>query len=401
MTTSAGQQWFAVGTMRRYVASYGLDALADGLFFVLLGWVAAHSTDRLAAIAVIGVASVLKLAVLVLGGGAVGDRWGSGRVVVWTLAVRVLVLVVLATSLFGSWPTAVLVAVAAAYGVVDGVHEPAMEALSTEAPGAPEVQRGLQGALSALREVGLLASGPLAGAVIVWQSSGWVALVIAALLAVGLVLLVGLRRSVQGDPETELAQGSLWSSARSGWRDAWRVPALRRILILFFAANVVLTPPIVAGVPLLARLHHWSALEFGVVDGGYAAGALVGALTIARFGDRVQRPMRAALFSLIPTAAALAILGWPSSWVAAAVVCVVAGFSTGFGPAVLGGTLKERTPAGLQGRVQAVRSTAVVAGGPTGFVLFAAVVGLAGVPWALTVLAAVLVLVLAGLSITE
>lgn len=389
MTTET-VDWWTESTVRRYVTAYGLDALADGAFFVVLGWVAAHSMGQTSAVITIGAASVLKLVVLILVGGALGDRFGSLTVARVTLVGRIAVLLALGAGLFWDLPSWALLLFAATYGLLDGAHDPAIEALSTEVEGAPEAQRGLQGALTTVREIGLLAAGPAIGGLIVAASATSAAVAIAALLVVAWVLVLTLTSSVDGDSEEKPDVSGLLKAGREGWAQAWKLVQLRGMLLIFFVANAALTAPVVAGIPLLAKEHDWSSLEFGVISSGYAFGALIGGAAISKWGDHVRRPVRVALLSLLPTAAAITVLGWAASWWLALPLFAVAGISTGVGPSLLGGSIKEATPQHLMGRIQAARATAIVAGGPIGFASFAALGAIVTIPGALAAMGLVL-----------
>lgn len=392
--TSVSPSWWSVSAVRRYVAAYGIDALVDGAFFVLLGWTAAQSLSQHAAVGVIAAASVLKLTSLILVGGALSDRWGAAAVARNTLLVRTALLAALSTLLIQATPaTWALCAIAGVYGAVDGLHDPAIEALSTAVRGAPRTQRSLQGVLVAVREVGLLVAGPAVGGILLAASATAAASALAALLLLAWLLVVSLQRNEDAASENDapLIPGArLFSAARQGWAEAWLRPDLRLMLGVFLFANIALTPPVAVGVPLLAKLHGWTSLQFGLVDAGYALGALGGGLLIGRMGDQLAHPVRLALLSLVPTAIAIAIVGWLDHWIAAAALFTAAGVSTGVGPSLLGGAIKEATPAGLQGRVQAVRASAIVAGGPIGFAVFAVLSEMFSTPAALSALGAFL-----------
>lgn len=391
LTATQVHPWWRAGLVRRYVTAYGLDALADGAFFVLLGWVAVHSMGQASAVGTIAAASALKLIVLVLVGGALGDRFGSLHVARVTLVGRVGVLLALGAGLHWELPGWVLLLLAGLYGVLDGAHDPAIEALSTEVEGAPHAQRGLQGALTTVREVGLIAAGPAVGGVIVATSATLSAVLIASFLAAAWVLVLGLRAQERPAAPVESPDvAGLFKEARTGWVLAWRMTKLRGMLLIFFAANVALTPPVVVGIPLMAKNHEWTAIEFGAVSSGYALGALGGGLMISRWGDHIHRPIRAALLSLLPTALAIGVVGWVSPWWICLILVAIAGISTGVGPSLLGGSIKEATPSDLMSRIQASRATAIVAGAPVGYALFAATAAVAGVAGALSALAIIL-----------
>ncbi|KNX39691.1 hypothetical protein VV01_00185 [Luteipulveratus halotolerans] len=384
------RNWFASAGARRYLAAFGLDQAADAMVYVLLAWVAVHGASALGAIWIVGAAAAAKLATLLLVGGALGDRFGAAPVVKSTLVIRSLLLVGLIAALAADVVLGIAV-VAIAYGLVDGAHEPAMQALSTEVVPSDSGQKGIQGALDLVRRLGMLSAGPLVGAFIVWGSDeAAVALALVGLLAARLVVPAGTTRSRPAAERLLVLLSKLAADSREGWSVALRTKSVRSKLLIFVVANLALTPPIVLGVPLLAKAHHWSAAAFGLIDAGYAAGAIVGGIAVARWGDALSNAEEWAVGSLVPTAAAVAVLGWLDSWGLVCALAAVAGVSTGFGPSLLVGSLKESTPDHLQSRMQAARVAAIVAAGPAGIAVFGALISASSISAAITILAALL-----------
>ncbi|MDE9364009.1 MFS transporter [Luteipulveratus sp. YIM 133132] len=385
-------RWWTSRAAKRYLVAFGLDQAADAIVYVLLAWVAVHEASQLGAIWIVGAAAAAKLGSLLLIGGALGDRFGPAAVVRTTITLRVLLLAGLVAVLSVDTPVGVA-AFAMVYGLIDGAHEPSIQAMSVEVIPNDAGQRGVQGALDLARRAGLLAAGPVAGALILWASTR----------AVALVALVGLVLARVAVPATSRPEGDagpsrglvrlvtgLFAESREGWRAALRMPPVRARLAIFVVANVTLTPPVVIGVPLLAAHHHWSAAEFGLVDAGYALGAIAGGIVVARWGDQLARAEEWAVASLVPTAIAVAALGWVGSWPLALLLAAVAGVSTGFGPPLLVGAMKESTPADLQTRMQAARVGAIVAAGPAGFAIFGVLLSVSDLAPTITALAVLL-----------
>ena len=386
-------RWWDSAQARRYVGSYGTDQMADGLVYLVLAWVAVHQAG-LGVVWVAGAAAAVKFAALILVGGALGDRYGASRVVGTTLVLRVLLIIALVLAI-GSDSFAALVGCALIFGAVDGAHEPSIQALSTEVV-PPEVgQKGVQAAVDLARKLALLAAGPVAGFMILaWSPQ--------AVLVLAIVFLVGSRLLLPGvstssaEAEAEAVSGvgasmaALLRGSLDGVREVRRLPDVLKKLAIFLLANMALTPPVVVGVPLLTKLNDWSARDFGIVDAGYAGGALIGGLASTRWGDELDRAEEWAVASLLPTALAIGGLGWAEHWAGAAALTTVAGVSTGFGPPLLSAAIKEATPARFQSRVQSMKVAAIVAAGPLGLAVFSFLVGVSSIAIATSLLAGAL-----------
>jgi predicted MFS family arabinose efflux permease len=120
--------------------------------------------------------------------------------------------------------------------------------------------------------------------------------------------------------------------------------------------------------PFFAREAYGSAVDLGLMLGGFGSGALSGTVLYGIFGDRL--PRRATLVS------AISLLGLPF-WVLVAApplgvaigALFVAGFALGPPNPLTYSVLQERTPPRMLGRVLGAGVSLSMVGAPVGMVL--------------------------------
>lgn len=375
----------------RYLGSYLGDQFGDGLLYTSLGWISTPLAGPLGSIGIVGAAAVARLLGTFLLGGAVADRFGARSVVTTTLLIRVLALAAFGIAATAESVSAVFVT-ALAFGAVDGVHGPAMEALSIDA--APGDQESVQGLMVSSKEIALLASGPIAGVLIGWHVSLVAGLGILA-LTLSRALLTG---TIRGDESVAAPPVALIQEGLGAWRKVIRLPGIARLLVPFMLANLFASPILITALPIIAHDRSWHAWQFGSVDAGVALGALVGGIAVTYWSDQLKPAgPRWALLSLIPMSAALASIGVVSSWVWCCVLGAVAGVSMGMGPALLKARMNDLAPKEFIGRVVGVRLGSIMIGTPVGYALLAGLQPLMGTPAAIVTLGAALLVVSAFL----
>jgi MFS family permease len=145
-----------------------------------------------------------------------------------------------------------------------------------------------------------------------------------------------------------------------------------RLVLWMFGIGVVansLAVPLFAVVlPFFAREAYGSAVDLGLMLGGFGSGALSGTVLYGIFGDRL--PRRATLVS------AISLLGLPF-WVLVATPSLgvaigalfVAGFALGPPNPLTYSVLQERTPPRMLGRVLGAGVSLSMVGAPVGMVL--------------------------------
>lgn len=353
----------------RYLTTYALDRAGDGLFYIGLGWLAATSSGALGATSILAAGSVPRIALLLVGG-ALGDRWGLLRTARVTLVLRLGLLIAFALVALASPPSALLLAlVAAGFGLVDALHDPALTGLSGVLFQGPQLLR-TQGLMNALSQMAQMVAAPLGGALLGWRGDavGWLG------AGLALIALVALPAAEPDEPDApdEGPRESVLREVGAVLKQAATRKDLLAMLGVFGVANFAATPAVTAGIPLLAKLRGWSATEYGVVMAGFAVGCIGGAAALALLGHRMRHPARWAAASMLPGSVAVAAVGVTGSAAAAAVAIAVAGVTFQGGAGALMGTIKDVTPAEEMGRMMSLVQVSVYALIPLGLVTFGA-----------------------------
>lgn len=387
----------------RFMVGYAADQSVGSLIFVVLGWISVNAVQGVGGLGVLGVMGVAKFGALFFVGGPLGDRYGRTPVIERTIDGRVLMLVLLGVIvLSGAWP-GLLVAWAVGYGLLDGVHEPNLGAMTADVAELDE-QTTAQGWLDALRRTALVLGGPIAGGLMSFPKGYLWALLLAAAL-----LLICRRclpphdgRLVPPSASWKAFVGHLWRSDVEGWREIGSMPVVRSKLALFAVANFALSPAMAGGLPLLGKAREWGSVGYGAVYGSFAVGGILAAILVAKY-DEAWKSYRVliALITLVPSALGLAVLGWIPTWPAAVGLLLVTGFLSGLGPTLLTGAMRETTPKRLHSRLLAVRGVAITSGLPLGYVVLSALSGTLGLAEAMTVLGCFLALVAGSLLLAR
>jgi MFS family permease len=302
-----------------------------GVTFSLLGtqvlgfamaWVAAGRGGLLAGLMLTMIN--LPRTVLLLAGGAVGDRFGAWRTMIAGDAVMTVVTVLAAVAawLVGA-PAWLLLGTALAIGVVDAFYLPSSGSMPRRLVAGPGLARAISARQLAGQFTGF-AGAPLGGVVVTTLGLAAAALADALTFAAMLAILVVLRPRGQEPPEPP--PHGVWRHMVDGVRVAAADRLLRPALLLVVAAAGLLLPVSGLVVPLLARERGWSGLATGGVAGAIALGTMCVAVAVLARGA-FPRPGLAAVIGLLVASAgmlALAVSGSPG-W------AVAIGLGTGAG----------------------------------------------------------------------
>ncbi len=372
VTTSAGDP-----VVRIYLGLMTADEVADALFYVALGWVAARAGSPAQAAVIFAAGTVPRIALLLLGG-VVGDRLGVAKVAVWSLVARLLLMVVFAGLLIGRTPGVLALALlAAAVGVADAVHMPAMRGVAgllAEAGEQSRVQSMMSVASNGAIIVGTVGGGVLLG--LLPQSVGVIA---AGLLASALVLLVllrgraGVRLVVAAPVDGMSARQMIQETVSTLVRD----PVSRFALLLLSLSNMAATAPLFLGIPLKSVAYHWSPVVYGLSSVGISIGYIVGGTWATRLrpSSDDMSPLRRPVLLMVPATAALVVLAVSTSpWLVAG-ACFLAGLFFAPTAGMLRGAIHERTPPSAMGRVNSAIQFAIYSLIPVGELLYGVMAG--------------------------
>ncbi|WP_345475647.1 MFS transporter [Actinoallomurus oryzae] len=348
---------------RHYIVWLGgvlASMLGDTVLYFALGWAASAHGGSVAALVLTAIN--LPRVLLLLVGGAVGDRFGARKIMLIGDGVMIAVTVLLALVAF-RWetPTWLLIGAGLLIGAVDAFYLPASGSMPRRLVGAQKLPRAL-----ALRQTGgqvvALAGGSLGGLVVAAVGLPGAALFDAATFGIVLWAMASIRPA-QKASEAAARKGTVREVA-DGLRIAWRDPVLRAALVLVSAAAGSLLPVISLLVPLLARHHGWGPGTAGVVAAAQSLGVIgIAALVAGRGGG--ARPGRTAALGLIIGGCGTALLALAPSPAVAAGGSVIIGIGSGVFSAHIAPLVLATTPDSHLSRLQAlltlVQSTALLA----------------------------------------
>ncbi|MFM0551732.1 MFS transporter [Paraburkholderia sediminicola] len=234
-----------------------------------------------------------------------------------------------------------------------------------------EAYASANGRLELARSVAYSAGPALGGLLVGWIGAGWAYGGAAALSALAVALLAGLREP----PRTAAPQRHFMLELRDGTRFVLRDALLRPMLATAVFFNLGFFVLQAVYVPYAVHRLSLSASAVGVTLGAYGVGMVCGALAAPAIARRLAfgrvliiGPSCGLLASFVMVATLVA----PSFWLA-----MLSFFLLGAGPIlwVVGSTTLRQaiTPERMMGRVSALNSTATYGARPLGALLGAAI----------------------------
>jgi len=284
-------------------------------------------------------AITLPRTVLLLLGGAVGDRFGARRVMI--IGDVVMLAAVLALAVAGRvWgtPPWMLLGFAAVIGTVDAFYLPATGSMPRRLVSKEQLPRAM-----ALRQAGgqvaSLLGAPLGAVLVAVAGLSGTALFDGGTFAAVLAVMVWVRPAAEVPPSPH--PEGLLAGITEGVKLVARDPVLRPALLLTAAAAAGLLPVVALLGPLLARSNGWGPGSAGLVAAGQGAGILLAALLAAHRGP-MRRICVGACVGLGLSAVGIAGLAAAPAPAEAVVAAVAVGagpgmFACHLGPLVLAG----------------------------------------------------------------
>ncbi|MFJ9775283.1 MFS transporter [Kitasatospora sp. NPDC101157] len=307
-------------------------------------------------------ARILPLVLVLLAGGVITDRLGSRRLMLGSDVLRGLVQALFAALLAaGHAPVWAMVALVAVWGIGEGLFTPAFGAILPDLVRRRELLADGNTLLGLARSVSTVAGPALAGLVTAVQGPAAVLLIDALTYGVGAVALVGLRL-----PERPEAGGgdSVFGELRAGWAEFAARPWLWITTAQVGLFNLLVWAPFLVLGPLLSQRELGGARAWGLVMGGYGAGAVLGGLLM--LGRRPQRPLAVATVAAFGWALPSAALATAAPLVGVAAAALVAGVGSAVCGTLYGATMQHWVPPELLGRVTSFGSLGAFVAGPLG-----------------------------------
>lgn len=272
-----------------WVATSVGSELGSGVLAFALTWVASGHGPQVASwVLTLTVAPSVALGLL---GGAVADRFGARRVMIFCTSALMIVSGGLAAAVvvWGT-PPVLLMITAALIGAVAAFHRPAVGVFprlfvaDSSVLGAAMARAGMASQLA--RTI----APPLGGLLIGTIALSGVALIDALGCVIMLVALLLVHPHLKQTPVAEAVTFRGMVSGIATARTTRGVPAL--LLCVAIVAGAVI-PAVLLGIPLAARERGWTAAEAGLIEAGWIAGGLLSGAWFAWRGtvSRAWRPM--------------------------------------------------------------------------------------------------------------
>lgn len=257
---------------RRYFAGQALSLIGDGLIPLTLAF-AALQVGGPAVLGLVLAANRIPIAVLVLFGGMLGDRWPRRAVMVAADLLRTATQAVTGLLLVtGHAGVVSLVVLQAAAGVGTAVFTPASQGLVPALVPSQQLQQA-NAALGLAANTAKLGSISVAGALVAAAGPGVALLLDAATFAASAVSLLLLRLP---ESAARVGRASVARDVRDGARRVAGTPWLRTMLgYQALLQALVIGPHMVAG-PLLAAQVYGGAGAWALIGVVQAAGSIAG-----------------------------------------------------------------------------------------------------------------------------
>jgi hypothetical protein len=327
-----------------------VTGLGGGILYFAIGWTASGLGGQTAGLLL--TMAVLPRTLLLLLGGAVGDRWGLRRTMIGCDAAMTVALgcfLVLARTDFS--PTILLCGLAIAVGATSAFRMPAAGAFPRMFVSDADVPRALSLTGSVLQVTRI--AGPALGGVLVAALGAAGALsgtLIALLVTVVVLVLVKPPREPR-HPKSD--EGSVLGQVREGLLAARAVPAVVPLLVVLAMVAGALIPMLSLCLPLAARARGWGPGLTGMIEATWILGSLVVSLVVARTGT-MTRPGRALAAGPLLAGLGVLIIAASTQPLPALGGALVMGLGTALFTSHASAMYVLRTPDGMLARFQAL-----------------------------------------------
>jgi MFS family permease len=380
-------QALAFPNFRLLWASEAVSVLGDQFHYIALAWLVIGLTGSGLALGVVLIAVAVPRAILIVPFGVMADRRPArGLMVAAHLARGVIVGAIAALAVTGMASVPALAVLGALFGAADALYMPAQQAFlprTVEAERLPSANALLQGTL----QLASIAGPPLAGIVIAIAGTGTAFAVdaVSFFLAALVIMLMGpatARRMEDTDADLPAPAGTAQAPAgtaqapagtaqapagtaqapagrsfgaelRAGIRYVAADPAIRTLMLLALVLNFALNGPAGVGIPWLAQQRFDAGpLGLGLMEAGWAAGALVGIILAGNVS--LERQGRVVVGAVAAAGLMMVAVGALGSMLVVVAALAVMGVSIGYVNIVAVSWLQGRVQPSMVGRVMSI-----------------------------------------------
>jgi hypothetical protein len=359
---AAPKSVFGVRDFRLLWLGEAVSTLGDQFALIALPWLALLLTGDAFALGTVLALMALPRATFMLIGGAYVDRLSPRLVMLGSNIVRLAAVGILGVVVLeGAAAVWMLYAFGLIFGIADAFFYPAQSAMVPDLVDDAQLQRAngiVQGTAQFTGLIGPAAAG-IVIALLAGQAGapgvtgvGFALLFDAATFVVSLATLL----LITNRPPHQQEHSSVIKQIGEGVRFVWKMPAVRMMVLLSMAANLLIVGPLEVGLPLVAfsRLPEGAA-AFGLILSAFGGGSLLGmagatilpALPKAYFGSILLM-----LFSV--SGVCLAFLALITSTPIALLDAGIAGIILGYTNITYITWIQRRIPRNLMGRVMSL-----------------------------------------------
>lgn len=314
---------------------------------VAVGWFIYEKTDSELALGLVGLVQFLPVLAFFLPAGHIADSFDRRRVVMLSLAITASASALLAVIATADLPVPVTYVALALSGCAQILNRPARDALLPNLVPAGNLARAL--ALNAsLFQIASVGAPALAGALLAAFGSAFPVHAVNVGLA---VIAFGLTMAIRARQEVGARRAVTLNELLAGFVFVWEQrPVLAVMSVDLFA---VLFGGAVALLPVFAKdVLHVGPAGLGLLNAAPAAGAVLVALGVARFGVRVDG--KVFLGAVAGFGAAMIVFGLSTNFWLSLGALIAAGAFDSVGVVIRLTVVQSLTPDHLRGRVSAI-----------------------------------------------
>jgi len=347
---------FKIREYRLLIAAVSLSIFAEGMWAVVMALQVIELSNDPTSLSLVAACLGAGLVAFVLIGGIAADRINQRTIIIAVETVNVIAVSAIAVlGLVGALQIWHMAVAAGALGIAAAFFFPAYSAILPRILPAEQLlaANGVEGVVRPVfqRAVGPAIAGVVVGAT--FPSVG--AVVVAALFAIGLVLLVATRPAVKTHvQEPDRERPHVLRDLRDGFMFMLQTPWLLWTLLFASMFVLVVLGPIEVLLPFIAKQRFEDgARMFGFILAFFGAGSALGALAVSS-GRLPRRYLTVMLTMWSVGSIPLVVFGFTSSFALMAVATFVIGFTDGAGMVIWGTLLQRRVPTEMLGRVSSL-----------------------------------------------
>jgi DHA3 family tetracycline resistance protein-like MFS transporter len=347
---------FQVREYRLLIAAVSLSIFAEGMWAVVMALQVIDLSNDPSSLSLVATCLGAGLVAFVLVGGIAADRINQRTIIIAVEAVNVVVVSAIAVlGLLGVLRIWHMAVAAAALGIAAAFFFPAYSAILPRILPADQLlaANGVEGVVRPVfqRSVGPAVAGVVVGAT--FPSLG--AVLVAALFAIGLVLLVATRPAAKKHaPQADHERPHVLRDLREGFLFVSGTPWLLWTLLFASVFVLLVLGPIEVLLPFIANdRFDDGARMYGFILAFFGAGSAIGALSVSSW--RLPRRYLTVMMAMWSVGAIpLVVFGFTSSFGLMALATFVIGLTDGAGMVIWGTLLQRRVPTAMLGRVSSL-----------------------------------------------